>query len=134
MLGEERVDLDVLDLGVETLDYDVELLLLFVIDSLPEMQVQSCQGWVLDDGVIAHCGKQFPVGPPPCKRRDHLFECAVRTERWAREYGWQLGMRVEPTREERKVLAKLIPKEQRFFKHRSERQAYSNAERRCVDP
>jgi hypothetical protein len=116
-------------LGIERDDLEVETLLLFVIDSQPEMLIESCQGWVLDDGVIVQCGKRFPLGISPSKRRDHFLKCAARTELWAKEYGFQLGMRVEPLVEERKVVCRKGPK----GLLRSESQAYSNAKGRCID-
>ena len=128
----DRMDSQFNVLDLEDDDLQVETLLLFVIDSQPEMQGEFCQGWVLEDGVVVQCGERFPVGVPPSKRRDHLFKCAVRTERWAREEGFRLGMRVEPPRHERKVERK-SREEPCKTPFRSESQAYSNAKMRCID-
>src|ERR1035441_4064266 len=124
-------------LGIEDVDVDVNVLLLFVIDSQPEMQAELCQGWVFgDDGVVVQCGKSFPIGTAPCKRRDHFFNCVVRTEQWAKE-GFRLGM-PDPTAEKLKTERESAHKAYRYKGPkqplRSERQAYSNAKMRCIDP
>lgn len=111
-------------------DLDVQVLLLLIIDSQPEMQAECCQGWVLDNGVVVECGKRFPVGTSPSKRRDHFLKCAARTDQWASEEGFRLGMRVESQVEPRAAGRKLRLDKGLF---RSERQAYSNAGMRCTN-